>query len=222
MSLFGIGNGGGGPKEEHIERALRVRDLNGVPRYHLGAAQPVLERLGALSDELDTWVGELYLEAHRGTLTTQARTKKLTRRCEEALRATEMLAVVAGLDSYPAEDLDRLWKLLLINQFHDILPGSSIHMVYEQTEKELAEIIETCGDLILASAEKLFSEDDNKVVLFNPSSTEFVDTVLLPEAWSGACSASCCGWVWRPTWRPSGDRRVHRMTCFGPTGGRSS
>ncbi|MDT8391432.1 MAG: glycoside hydrolase family 38 C-terminal domain-containing protein [Lentisphaeria bacterium] len=188
LSLFGVGNGGGGPKEEHVERALRAYDLNGLPRYKMSHAQPVLEELGKLKDELSVWVGELYLEVHRGTLTTQAKTKLLMRRGEEALRATEMLCAAAGLETYPAEILDRLWKTLLINQFHDILPGSSINMVYEQTERELAEIIDTCDGLMATAAERLFKPADDKLILFNPSSTPFSDTVELPDDWTGAAA----------------------------------
>lgn len=186
LSLFGVGDGGGGPKEEHVERAVRARDLNGLPRYQMSHAQPILEKLEELKDELSVWVGELYLEVHRGTLTTQAKTKLLMRRSEEALRATEMLCATAGLESYPAEILDRLWKLLLINQFHDILPGSSINMVYEQTEKELAEIIDTCDDLMARAGEELFQPADDTLVLFNPSSTAFDDAVGLPDGWVNA------------------------------------
>lgn len=191
LSLFGVGNGGGGPKEEHVERAVRARDLNGLPRYQMSHAQPILEKLGELKDELSVWVGELYLEVHRGTLTTQAKTKLLMRRGEEALRATEMLCATAGLENYPAEILDRLWKILLINQFHDILPGSSINMVYEQTEKELAEIIDTCEDLMARAAEQMFQKSDDTLILFNPSSTPFVDTVGLPEEWANAVTGDC-------------------------------
>lgn len=186
LSLFGIGNGGGGPKEEHVERALRARDLNGIPRFHMGHAQPVLERLAGLSDELDTWVGELYLEVHRGTLTTQAKTKKLMRRVEEALRAAEMLWAAADLEEYPRQTFDRLWKKVLINQFHDILPGSSIHMVYERTEQELADVIGECRTLSREAGEKLFPADPDKLVLFNPSSTPFADTWELPDGWTRA------------------------------------
>ena len=80
-------------------------------------------------DDLPTWVGELYLEGHRATLTTHADVKLANRRGEEALRSAELWSVAASLDRRP--DLDRAWKLLLLHQFHDILPGSSIHWVYE-------------------------------------------------------------------------------------------
>ncbi len=189
VSLFGIGNGGGGPKEEHVEHALRLRDLNGVPRYHLAPTQPVLEKLAAYGDALPTWVGELYLEVHRGTLTTQARTKRLNRRAEEALRAAEMLAAAAGVAAYPLTTFDQLWKKFLINQFHDILPGSSIHVVYENTERELQEVIDACQLLGRQAAERLLGPDPQALTLFNPSSSELREVVALPTGWEGATLA---------------------------------
>ena len=84
-----------------------------------------------MEPDLPTWVGELYLEAHRATLTTHADVKLANRRGEEALRAAEMWSVAASIDR--REELDGAWKRLLLEQFHDILPGSSIHWVYEDT-----------------------------------------------------------------------------------------
>jgi alpha-mannosidase len=186
LSLFGIGNGGGGPKEEHLERARRAANCNGFPRYEQGFAQPVLDRMLALEPQLDTWVGELYLEVHRGTLTTQAWTKRLMRRAEEALRACEMICAAAGVEGYPQAELDALWKLTLVNQFHDIIPGSSIHRVYEQTEAELRQVIARCRELAEAAAARLLRADTSALTLFNPSSTAYDDCVLLPEGWAGA------------------------------------
>lgn len=186
VSLFGVGDGGGGPREDHIERALRMKDLNGVPRYKMGPAQPVLERLTANKEALDTWSGELYLELHRGTFTTQARTKLLMRRSEEALRATEMLCAAGDIDCYPHKELDELWKTVLLNQFHDILPGSSINMVYETTVKELQGVLDRCAQLNEAAAANLLIKDEGYCSYFNPSSTAFDDAVELPADWKGA------------------------------------
>jgi alpha-mannosidase len=186
ISVFGIGNGGGGPKEEHIERAQRAANLNGVPRYKMGTAKSVFESLEKYRNQLDTWTGELYLEAHRGVTTTQAQVKRLNRRLEERLLATEMIATAAGLEEYPLAELDAIWKKLLINQFHDILPGSSIHAVYETTEAELAQGLERCDALMAASAQKICKSDADAITLFNPSSTPFQGVVALPEGFAGA------------------------------------
>ncbi|MBN1557655.1 MAG: alpha-mannosidase [Lentisphaerae bacterium] len=184
VSLFGVGDGGGGPQEAHIERARRVADLNGVPRFAMGPAQPVLDRLYDRRDVLDAWTGELYLELHRGTYTVQARIKRLHRRLEEALRACEDACVRAGPDRYPRAALDALWKMTLLNQFHDILPGSCIHTVAETAERELQDGIARCADLTQAALGA--SEKPDTLGLINPSSTPFDDAVPLPDGWRGA------------------------------------
>lgn len=139
MLVFGHGDGGGGPTREMIETLLRARDLQGLPRTAMRSPDEFFAALEAEPGERPTIVGELYLEYHRGTYTTQARTKRGNRRSENALHDAELLATAAGGD-YPREELDRLWKLLLLNQFHDILPGSSIRSVHEDAERDLAAV----------------------------------------------------------------------------------
>lgn len=139
LLVFGYGDGGGGPTRAMLETLRRVGDLQGVPRATLGTPAQLFELLEAEPADRPTVVGELYLELHRGTYTSQARTKRGNRRSEFALHDAEFLCVLAG-DGYPCEALDRLWQLLLLNQFHDILPGSSIRLVYEDAERDLAEV----------------------------------------------------------------------------------
>lgn len=189
ICLFGLGDGGGGPKEEHIERALRLRDLNGVPRFHFGPAQPVLEKMATYKAELGTWQGELYFECHRATLTTQAATKRWNRRAEEALRAVEMICAAGDLANYPAAELDTLWKIVLVNQFHDIIPGSSIHRVYEEAVPQLQEVVQRAKALQADAAAKLLAAKADCLTLFNPSTSGFVKTVTLPKGWTGATLA---------------------------------
>ncbi len=191
LCLYGIGDGGGGPKEEHVERALRMTDLNGVPRFHFGKAQPTLEKMGAHAADLDTWRGELYFELHRGTYTTQANQKRWNRRCEEALRSAEMVCAAAGLDNYPAEAFDKMWKKVLTHQFHDIIPGSSIHRVYEEGEATLRAVHAEAARLRNAAAARILSANASCATVFNPSSTPFSGAVALPEGWKGAtCETS--------------------------------
>ena len=189
ICLYGIGDGGGGPKEEHVERALRCRSLNGSPRFHFGPAQRVLEKMAGYRADLDTWCGELYFELHRATLTTQALIKRWNRRAEEALRAAEMLCAAARPADYPRADFDRLWKTVLINQFHDIIPGSSIHRVYEEAVPQLQEVVAACKALQAAAARRLLQADPNALTVFNPSSTAFAGAVALPAGWNGAAAA---------------------------------
>ena len=182
ISLFGIGDGGGGPKEEYIERGLRCQNLEGCPQVKFGRADEFLSRLDKYSDQLAVWDGELYLEMHRGTLTTQAKVKKGNRKCEEALMAVEVLYAMCDMANYPAEELDRLWKILLLNQFHDILPGSSIGMVYERTHKEHQEILDSCAELVKKIK---LADKDNCLTIFNSLGVEYKGLVKLPSDWDG-------------------------------------
>ncbi|MBD0329223.1 MAG: alpha-mannosidase [Thermoleophilia bacterium] len=140
LLVFGHGDGGGGPTKEMLETLLRARDLQGLPRTRMRTSDELFEALEAEEGERPVVVGELYFEYHRGTYTTQGRTKRLNRRCEAALHDAEFLAAT-GEGEYPRAELDRLWKLLLLNQFHDILPGSSIGLVYEDAERQLEEVL---------------------------------------------------------------------------------
>jgi alpha-mannosidase len=186
ISLFGIGDGGGGPKEEFLERALRLRDINGCPPYRFGHAQPALERMDAHRAAFSTWQGELYFELHRATYTTQAQMKRANRRAEEALLACELLCAAAPLAAYPAAELDRTWKTVLTNQFHDIIPGSSIHRVYEEAvpQDEQAAVLARSHGARAAAA--LMTAEADACTLFNPAGTAFDDLVALPAGWSGA------------------------------------
>ncbi len=175
ISLFGIGDGGGGPKEEYLERGIRCADLEGCPKVRFGRADEFFERLEKYKGNFPSWHGELYLELHRGTLTTQAKVKKDNRRCEEMLIAVEKLYAGLDLHKFPAAELDRLWKLLLLNQFHDILPGSSIKLVYDRTHKEHQEIIDSCAKLVAAAADKA-----DGITVVNTLGTAYHGLIQLP------------------------------------------
>ena len=185
VSLFGIGDGGGGPKEEYIERGLRLANLEGCPKVRFGKASEAFARMQKLAPQLSKWVGELYLEFHRGTFTTQGRIKRGNRKLEQALVETEMLFSALPPAEYPAESLESLWKVLLLNQFHDILPGSSIGMVYEVAEREHAEALEQCRKLNARAAEKLLTVNDNALTVFNSLSYTYDLPVKIPESWRG-------------------------------------
>ena len=186
MSLFGVGDGGGGPKEESIEFGLRQRDLEGSPRVSFGTAEAFFERVLAQRDRLASWHGELYFEMHRGTYTTQALVKKMNRKNEFALTSVEMLWSVLPAAEYPAAELDALWKKLLLNQFHDILPGSSIKLVYDRTHREHAEIFAACERLMRQAAEKLFAPAEDALTVVNLLSSPVRRSFALPEGWLAA------------------------------------
>ena len=193
ISLFGIGDGGGGPKEEYLERAKRLANLEGCPKVKFGRADRFFERIAACRDKLPTWSGELYLELHRGTLTVQARTKRNNRKLEELLATVEFAHSLLPLSEYPAEALDRIWKTLLINQFHDIIPGSSIRKVYETTEREHAEALEAAARLAGDAVRKLGRAASGAVTLVNSLSVPQDDPVVLPAEWDGSAVLDASG-----------------------------
>ncbi len=149
MIPFGHGDGGGGPTREHIERLRHYRNLEGMPRLEAMDPEVFFDRLERESRDLPRWVGELYLELHRGTLTSQARNKRYNRQCELRLRGQEFLSAcnLAAGGAYPARALDALWKTVLLNQFHDIIPGSSITKVYEDSTRDYEGVLQGLDDL---------------------------------------------------------------------------
>ena len=141
LLVFGHGDGGGGPTAEMLEMARRAGDLQGVPRVQLAPTSEFFDRLEEDLGEPRAIEGELYFEYHRGTYTSQARTKRGNRAGERLLHEAEAAAAIAhrlGRAEYPAQELRALWQTLLLNQFHDILPGSSIREVYEDAERDHA------------------------------------------------------------------------------------
>jgi alpha-mannosidase len=138
LLVFGYGDGGGGPTAAMLERLRRVRSLDGLPRTIARSPDAFFDALEADARDLRTVVGELYFEYHRGTYTSQAALKRGNRRCETALHDAELLCTFAA--PYPREELAGLWRTLLLNQFHDILPGSSIAAVNERARRDLAEV----------------------------------------------------------------------------------
>lgn len=150
VTLYGFGDGGGGPTREMLEQSRRMEhSIARVPRVQQSSLREFFHQLEEGMDRrfLPEWDGELYLEYHRGTYTSRAETKRNNRKAEIGMLQTEFLSVLALLAgngfAYPKAQLDQSWLLLLRNQFHDILPGSSIHEVYEQSDREYAQIMES-------------------------------------------------------------------------------
>ena len=150
VTLYGFGDGGGGPTREMLEQSRRMEhSIARVPRVQQSSLREFFHQLEKGMDRrfLPEWDGELYLEYHRGTYTSRAETKRNNRKAEIGMQQTEFLSVLALLAgngfAYPKAQLDQSWLLLLRNQFHDILPGSSIHEVYEQSDREYAQIMES-------------------------------------------------------------------------------
>lgn len=154
MNMFGYGDGGSGCTEEMIELMHRFDKLSIMPKCeHMGGAE-FLEKNLADNDNLEIWDGELYLEMHRGTFTTKSNLKRANRRLEYKFRNAEMLSLMRGEDNQ--QRITELYKKLLINQFHDILPGSHIHPVYEDAMADYADI-EKALDSIIGTGSKYFN-----------------------------------------------------------------
>ncbi|MCX7782899.1 MAG: glycosyl hydrolase-related protein [Meiothermus sp.] len=188
LLTFGYGDGGGGPSAEMMERYARYREFPGLPRLAMGRVEALYEALEP-TPELPVWVGELYLELHRATYTTQAELKQLHQRLEQTLRETEMAWTLASLKpldprltidepSYPAHDLQSFWKVLLLHQFHDILPGSAIHSVPQEAAESLQaaliqaeELRQEALGLLSAEVRKVHPEALAHLVVWNFSST---------------------------------------------------
>jgi len=165
---FGFGDGGGGPTRDMLERARRLHSLEGSPRVVIETPDEFFAAARAEYPNAPVWSGELYLELHRGTFTSQARTKSGNRRSEHLLREAELActtaAVRAGFD-YPYERLDRLWKTVLLQQFHDILPGSSIAWVHHEAEATYAAVAAELGAIIDEATAALAGSGDTPWVL---------------------------------------------------------
>jgi len=182
--LFGFGDGGGGPTMPMLEQINRMRNVDGLPRVEIRSPHDFFTRCEADAKDLTTWVGELYLELHRGTYTTQAHNKFLNRQSELLLRDLEFLSTICntlGVSEYPAEEIDWLWKIVLTNQFHDIIPGSSINEVYQDSAVHYREVHRIGSNLLEKAIETLLKKSDGSNVLaINTLSESRTEIVNLP------------------------------------------
>ncbi len=181
LMSYGWGDGGGGPTREMVENILELEDFPAAPRVKPGKVIDFYHQLDAVSERLPVWNGELYLEFHRGTYTTQARNKRANRKMEFALHDTEFVAATASLLDpgyrYPYDLLDKAWKLVCLNQFHDILPGSSIAPVYTESLVQYQEV-EQIASRIKKSALESLSAQFGSGLLVNPTSFERNELVM--------------------------------------------
>ncbi|MFF0050819.1 alpha-mannosidase [Streptomyces sp. NPDC005498] len=169
LAPTGWGDGGGGTTREMVAKAARMKDLEGSARVTWETPSAFFEKAVAEYPEPPVWVGELYLELHRATLTSQAQTKQGNRRSEHLLREAELWAATAAVRTgfpYPYEELDRIWKTVLLHQFHDILPGSSIAWVHREARATYARV---AGELngIIDAAQRALAGEGTVPLLFN-------------------------------------------------------
>ncbi|WP_341945059.1 glycoside hydrolase family 38 C-terminal domain-containing protein [Microbacterium sp. LWH11-1.2] len=163
---FGYGDGGGGPNREMVAAAARLRSLEGSPTVTLSTPRRFFEAAEAEYTSPPVWSGEMYLEFHRGTYTSQSRTKRGNRRSEHALREAEFWATSAALRGadYPYDELDAAWETVLLQQFHDILPGSSISWVHREAERRYAEVLASTERIIAGSLAVVAGSGDTELV----------------------------------------------------------
>ncbi|MEU6115741.1 glycoside hydrolase family 38 C-terminal domain-containing protein [Streptomyces sp. NPDC047117] len=168
---FGHGDGGGGATREMLARAERFRDLEGAPRVEIERPAAFFEKAHEeYAEAAPVWVGELYLELHRGTYTSQAKTKQGNRFSESLLREAELWAATAAVRvpgySYPYDALERLWKTVLLHQFHDILPGSSIAWVHREARETYARVHAELRDIV-DTAQRALAGSGAEEIVFN-------------------------------------------------------
>ncbi len=190
MGMYGYGDGGGGPTREMRERGKRLRNFPGLPKTEIGHVDEFFEHYHDIEDELPVWNGEMFYENHRGTFTSQAFVKKNNRKGEYLFTRGEMLSVFAEKflgKEYPKEEIEKGWRILMTNQFHDILPGSSIHEVFEDCRRDYA-VMNKIGEDIYNGALKALSgavtADKNSITVWNLTnarSYEPIDVEGVPE-----------------------------------------
>lgn len=187
----GYGDGGGGATRDHIENVRLLENCEGVPSITFDHPSNCFVQLDKECQHVPEYVGELYFQAHRGTYTSQAQIKKLNRFCELAMREAEIwnsLAYSTTVFAYPREDFEQNWKNILINQFHDILPGSAIHKVYEKAGHELEAVLAFSRMQTDEALDALIQEKEGQkaLTIFNSLSWNRKIPVILPVDWNGA------------------------------------
>ena len=180
---YGYGDGGGGPTREMLETSIRMeKGVKGIPKVRQEFARTYFDELNERvqgNKRLPVWEGELYFEYHRGTLTSMARNKRSNRKAELGLMDLELLSVLtAEAMGYPVKELDEMWKLVLLNQFHDILPGSAIEEVYQVTKEEYEQLAARLAELT-AQRRKAIAGSGEAVAVFNTTGKIRDDIVCL-------------------------------------------
>jgi len=186
LFLYGHGDGGGGATRIHQEYIKRERDLEGLPKVKMAPPKEYFEFVENDCEVNNKYQGELYFAAHRGTYTSQAKTKKLNRQSERALREAEMWACLLRKDSSASEKLEPLWKEVLFNHFHDVIPGSSITRVYERAEKSYAKVISEADAMTEKILSSVLSDKQDVFTVFNSLSWDRNELVELPNGYQKA------------------------------------
>jgi len=185
LTSIGYGDGGGGPTREMLENIREMATFPATPRVRHASAGEFFRNMETTSgDRLPTWNGELYLEYHRGTYTTHSRNKRANRKSEFLLHDAEFLAALAALlDTgyrYPTDTLRRAWELVCLNQFHDIIPGSSIGPVYVESLEQYAEVQEKAAAVRDAALSVIADKLSGDLLIVNPTAFVRDDLAFWP------------------------------------------
>jgi alpha-mannosidase len=226
LVAFGWGDGGGGPTIDMLEAGRRLKQLPGFPRLQMGRADEFFERLERTLQgrtDVPVWDGELYLEYHRGTYTGQARQKRRNALSQRLYHAAELYAACARTllgTAYPHSDLDEGWRLILTNQFHDILPGSAISQVYEDSESDFVRLSDIGQQVLDSSIQALaggIALDTDALVVFNSSPYPSAEYLEVPsEVAAGQPTVDGGVLVWCEGVPPNGYRAI--PTGSAPSG----
>ncbi len=186
LMAYGFGDGGGGPTREMLENIEVMKNFPSLPQVKQSSVKKFFETIEPLtaSKMMPVWNGELYLEYHRGTYTTQARNKRANRKAEFLLHDAEFISVYASLITnyrYPITNYQQAWKTICLNQFHDIIPGSSIGPVYEESQAQYAELTHNVTQLRDEALQTLASHLDADLILVNPTSFTQPALVFVPS-----------------------------------------
>lgn len=189
LLAFGWGDGGGGPTKEMLERARVMKNIPGIPKVQIDTTESYFKRIhdSIPEDCLNVWEGELYFEMHRGTYTSQGFVKRANRKSEILMHNVEFLSVLADSlnqkDQYPKKEINRIWENILLNQFHDVLPGSSIRQVYEDCRVLYQNIKEEGNQLLNQASVRICdtsSQDPDSILVFNTIGWVRSDILTMP------------------------------------------
>ena len=195
LMAYGYGDGGGGPTREMLENIEVMKSFPALPHVKQSSVKKFFESIAPLTDSkmMPVWNGELYLEYHRGTYTTQARNKRANRKSEFLLHDAEFIAAYASLLTtlrpgsvqdyqYPVTEFQEAWRTVCLNQFHDIIPGSSIGAVYEESQQQYAQLTQDVTRLRDEALETIAEQLEGDLILVNPTSFSQRGLVFVPGA----------------------------------------
>src|SRR5258706_2069649 len=183
---YGFGDGGGGPTREMLENIDVMKNFPSLPQVKQSGVKKFFESIAPLTESkmMPVWNGELYLEYHRGTYTTQARNKRANRKSEFLMHDAEFIAALASLHTdheYPSQQYNDAWRTICLNQFHDIIPGFSICPVSEESEQQYAELTINVTQLRDNALESLTQKLDGDLILVNPTSFTQRGLIFVPS-----------------------------------------